>query len=194
MKSLKYEGVVKLKIFWSLKRLEAGLSGFKIKRVHYGKFGLQIIIYHPYYTKPNKALSSLITPKPDLHPPWLSKPFALLLPPPSSSFFSSDRRRRQPRATAATAVLPHFSPQPHPKLVSLSLPCVLLPLPPSFLLRPATINGGEAIFGDGGLESDVKHRIQAPVSLSYLFSLLFLSLCDISYERPSLGLWWLMNF
>ena len=123
-------------------------------------------------------------------PPILSP--ARLSPPSrsssSSSLFSSDRRRRQPRATAATAVLPHFSPQPHPKLVSLSLPCVLLPLPPSFLLRPATINGGEAIFGDGGLESDVKHRIQAPVSLSYLFSLLFLSLCDISYERPSLGL------
>ena len=74
MKSLKYEGVIKLKIFWSLRRLEASLSGFKIKRVHYGRFGLQIIIYHPYYTKPNKAFSSLITPKPDLHPPSLSNP------------------------------------------------------------------------------------------------------------------------
>ena len=31
MKSLKYEGVVKLKIFRKLRRLEAGLSGFKLK-------------------------------------------------------------------------------------------------------------------------------------------------------------------
>ena len=31
MKSLKYEGVVELKIFGSLRRLEAGLSGFKSK-------------------------------------------------------------------------------------------------------------------------------------------------------------------
>ena len=30
-----------------------GLSGFKIKRVHYGKFGLQIIITHLISLKPN---------------------------------------------------------------------------------------------------------------------------------------------
>ena len=31
MKSLKYEGMEKLKKFWSLRRLEAGLSGFILK-------------------------------------------------------------------------------------------------------------------------------------------------------------------
>ena len=55
MKSLKYEGVVKLKIFWSLKRLEAGLNGFRIKRVHYGKFGLQIIREPSNFSKTKHA-------------------------------------------------------------------------------------------------------------------------------------------
>ena len=59
MKSLKYEGVVKLKIFWSLRRLEAGLNGFRIKRVHYGKFGLQIIREPPNFSKPNAPLPLL---------------------------------------------------------------------------------------------------------------------------------------
>ena len=53
MKSLKYEGVVRLKIFWSLRRLEAGLNGLKIKRVHYGKIELQIIREPPYFSDPN---------------------------------------------------------------------------------------------------------------------------------------------
>ena len=56
LKSLKYEGVVELKIFWSLRRLETGLSGFKLKRVHYGKLGLQITKNHPYFPQPNTPL------------------------------------------------------------------------------------------------------------------------------------------
>ena len=122
----------KPKIFWRLRRLEAGLSGFKIKRVHYGKFGLQIIIYHPCYTKPNKAFSSLITPKPDLHPPSLSNPspfssLRLLL---RSSLRTGDGgsqgRRRRP---------PSFLTSP------LSLTQNLFPflsLASSFLSRPAS--------------------------------------------------------
>ena len=66
MKSLKYEGVVELKIFWSLRRLETGLSGFKLKRVHYGKLGLQIIKNHLISPQPNTpsllSLSSKSTP------------------------------------------------------------------------------------------------------------------------------------
>ena len=90
MKSLKYEGVVKLKIFWSLRRLEAGLSGFKSKWVHYGKFGLQIIIYHPYYTKPNRAFSPLITPKPTSTSPHSQNPSSSSsLPLSSFALFSS---------------------------------------------------------------------------------------------------------
>ena len=60
MKSLKYEGVVKLKIFRSLRKLEAGLNGFRIKRVHYGKFELQII-REPLIT-PNQTKSSSSLP------------------------------------------------------------------------------------------------------------------------------------
>ena len=41
--------------------------------------------------------------------------------------------------------------------------------------------------GGGKLETDMKHRMQAPVSVCYLFWLLLLTLCAISYERPSLG-------
>ena len=66
MKSLKYEGMVKLKIFWRIRRLETGLSGFKLKRVHYGKLGLQIIKNHLISPQPNTpsllSLSSKPTP------------------------------------------------------------------------------------------------------------------------------------
>ena len=73
MKSLKYEGMVKIKIFRSLRRLEAGLSGFELKRVHYGKFGLQIITNLPYYTQPNTPLLLLLnkTRRPSLPSPFL---------------------------------------------------------------------------------------------------------------------------
>ena len=50
---MKYEGMMKPKIFWKLRRLETGLSGFKLKRVHYGTFGLWIIITPPHSTQPN---------------------------------------------------------------------------------------------------------------------------------------------
>ena len=67
MKSLKYEGVVKLKIFWSLRRLEAGLNGFRIKRVHYGKFGLQIIREPSNFSKTKRAPPLIyINPPPSL--------------------------------------------------------------------------------------------------------------------------------
>ena len=81
MKILKYEGMVKLKIFWRFRKLETGLSGFKLKRVQYGKFGLQIFITHPYFIQPNTPLAlfpSLCFKNPT-HPPF-SSPFRLLLP------------------------------------------------------------------------------------------------------------------
>ena len=69
MKGLKYEGVVKLKIFWSLKRLEAGLNGFRIKKVHYDKFELQIIREPPNFNKPNAPLPLLYKKPIGLPPP-----------------------------------------------------------------------------------------------------------------------------
>ena len=89
MKSLKYEGMVKLKIFWKLRRFEASLSGFKSKRVHYGKLGLQIILNHLISPQPNTP--SLLPYQQNRHlPPFFQK--NRVGPPPSipnSFFFSS---------------------------------------------------------------------------------------------------------
>ena len=73
--------MVKLKIFRSLKRLEAGLNGFRIKRVHYGKFGLQIIREPPNFSKPNAPSPFYIKTigLPPLSHPRLLPPFRLLL-------------------------------------------------------------------------------------------------------------------
>ena len=92
MKSLKYEGMVKLKIFWRLRRLEAGLSGFKSKRVHYGKFGLQIILNHLISPQPNAP--SLLPYQQNRQPP----------PP----FFKS----RRPPSPTSPFFLAHFLPSP----------------------------------------------------------------------------------
>ena len=134
MKSLKYEGVVKLKIFWSLRRLEAGLSGFKIKRVHYGKFGLQIIRESPNFSKPNAPLPFYI--KTARLPP----PFRLLLLRSSSSW----------RPTAAPASLPlfitslrPFSPHTRRPLLSPCLSSPLLALPPPSSLFFFFSGGGQ---------------------------------------------------
>ena len=69
--------MVKPKIFWRLRRLEAGLSGFKIKRVHYDKFGLQIIREPPYFSDPNTPLP--FTLNTGLPPPSAFFVFVLLL-------------------------------------------------------------------------------------------------------------------
>ena len=86
MKSLKYEGKVKIKIFRSLRRLEAGLSGFGLKRVHYGKFGLQIITNLPYYTNQTR--------------PFLLHSLNLRTPPPSE--------RKNASATPFPFIFLHF--------------------------------------------------------------------------------------
>ena len=78
MKSLKYEGMVKLKIFWRLRRLEAGLSDFKSKRVHYGRLELQIILNHLISPQPNTP--SLLPQQKHFGPPLHSKRVAPSLP------------------------------------------------------------------------------------------------------------------
>ena len=129
MKSLKYEGVVKLKIFWSLKRLEAGLNGFKIKRVHYGKFGLQIIREPPYFSDPNMPLP--FTLNTGLPPPSAFFVFVLLL----LRFPAAKARRRRPlpQAHHLLHLLSFFF------LTETSLPRVFSP---PFLLRSPTSHGG----------------------------------------------------
>ena len=115
--SLKYERVVKLKIFRSLKRWEAGLNSFRIKRVHYGKFGLQIIREPPNFSKPN-APSPFYIKKTHRTPYSFSPRASFLL---SVFFFfvsflSGDDGRpwRRPRAGQTTVfffsifVIPHF--------------------------------------------------------------------------------------
>ena len=107
MKSLKYEGVVKLKIFWSLKRLEAGLNGFRIKRVHYGKFGLQIIREPPYFSKPNTPYLPQYKKAADTPPfhrsPFRFRPLPLSSP---SAVQSGTYSGRRPSPAANPSTLP----------------------------------------------------------------------------------------
>ena len=112
--------------------MEAGLNGFRIKRVHYGKFGLQIIREPPYYTKPNKAflLPSLKTcrqPPPSL---IFLLHFLLLPPPSSSSFFFFTAAQWRPKARRRRP--PHHQHHHHTflpfSLLCLAF-CFLFPFP-----------------------------------------------------------------
>ena len=67
MKSLKYEGMIKLKIFWSLRRLEAGLSGFK--SIHISLTKLTPSLFLPNQTRPPSFLiNKNRTPPPPSEP------------------------------------------------------------------------------------------------------------------------------
>ena len=50
MDSLKYEGMVKLKIFWRLRKLETGLSDFKLKEYTMVSLGYKSSENLPYFT------------------------------------------------------------------------------------------------------------------------------------------------
>ena len=148
MKNLKYEGMVKLKIFRSLKRLEAGLNGFRIKRVHYGKFGLQIIREPPNFSKPNAPSPFYI--KTHRTPSSFSPRTSFLLSVFffSVSFLSGDDGRpwRRPRAGQTTVLSPSRS--------SLLIFVLFLRLPSSSsmfsgeaLVLPASAHGGRRLGG-----------------------------------------------
>ena len=73
--------------------MEAGLNGFRIKRVHYGKFGLEIIGEPPYFSKPNAPspftinTSDSLLPSHPISSPSLSSSVAhFLLPLPFVAF------------------------------------------------------------------------------------------------------------
>ena len=215
MKSLKYEEVVELKIFWSLRRLEAGLNGFRIKRVHYDKFGLQIIREPPYYIKPNKAflLPSLKTRR---QPPPLIFLHLLrsssLSPPPSPPPESRQRTAAPSRggSGAASPSLTEFAPSlflttfTHSSF-HFSLLNWRSPLPPSFLRfsgepwweqRRTVVGKASLFFGDfrreSGESGGFRRNEVAINSGEILFSIVPLYSCDFHW------LWevwsWILGF
>ena len=56
MKNLKYEGMVESKIFWRLRGLETGLSGFKLKEYIMVNFCYKLFGTNLISLKPNAAL------------------------------------------------------------------------------------------------------------------------------------------
>ena len=112
-------------------------------------FGLQIIIYHPYYTKPNKALFPPYNTKTRPPPSLTLKPFALLLPPPSSSSSPSEsgdgngeaRRRWLSPFLTATPPPQSSGSLPSPSTSILPPPLSSLSLFSGKPRRPATPNG-----------------------------------------------------
>ena len=92
------------KIFWKLRRLEAGLSGFKLKEYTMASLGCKLSITHPINTKPNTPSHTLTRAPPS--PQSFFFFFVPLLFGPATAAAKGDGGDRRP-----SSLLPSASPK-----------------------------------------------------------------------------------